>query len=287
MLDMTIKAEGPLTADPAVAAQELPSFVSLVNAAIEAVPKEALQLANTVTVQPGGRTFSTITDAINSITDARLQKQYIVQIGPGTYNEVIVCKPYVFLSGAGVQHTTVTAPASANQWDKGTVKAASNSAVQDMTIISIGKSWGDWATAVDCNAVVNFDIENCELEANGSDGTNMVTLAVDYSATGGGSHVNVAYTMIGAHGGGASNVTGLLAYARGYVHVMDSKIVADQASTAWGGTASYEATIELYNSTVVGTMSLVLPDTSGHITANDCKLVGPYSPGVVIQTSGS
>jgi hypothetical protein len=29
-------------------------------------------------------------------------------------------------------------------------------------------------------------------------------------------------------------------------------------------------------------MSLVLSESSFHITATDCKLTGPYSPGVVI-----
>ncbi|HYO76742.1 MAG TPA: hypothetical protein VE010_09795 [Thermoanaerobaculia bacterium] len=285
MLDLSIQATGPLTANAAVAAQEVPSFVSLVNEAIAAAPQEALQLANTVTVQPGGKTFSTITDAMNSITDAKLQKQYVVQIGPGTYNEVVVCKPYVFLSGAGVSTTTVTAPASANQWDKGTVKAASNAAVQNMTIVSTGTTWGCWATAVDCTAAVNFDIENCNLEANGSNGTNLVTLAVDYSSAGGGSQVNLAYSMVGAHGAGNGNVSGILVYARAYLRVSNSKIVADTADVAWGASASYESSIDLFGSTVLGTMSLVLPDGSGHITATDCKLIGPYSPGVVVNPS--
>jgi hypothetical protein len=286
MLDLSIRAEGPLTADAAAASQEVPSFVSLVNAAVAAVPQEALQMANTVTVQPGGKTFTTVTDAMNSITDAKLQKQYVVQIGPGTYNEVVVCKPYVFLQGAGVAHTTITAPASANQWDKGTVKAAGNSAVQNISIVSTGNTWGSWATAVDCTAAVNFDIENCDLEANGDNGTNLVALAVDYSASGGGSQVNVAYTMIGAHGG--AQPVGMLVYARAYVHVMDSKIVADSANVAWGASASDGSAIELYGSTVLGTMSLVLSDGSAHITATDCKLIGPYSPGVVVNSdSGS
>ena len=141
MLDLSIKASGPLSADAAVAAQEVPSFVSLVNAAVAAAPQDALQVANTVTVQPGGKTFSTIKAAMDSITDAKLQKQYVVQIGPGTYNEVVVCKPYVFMTGAGVSVTTITAPASASQMDKGTVKAASNAAIQNVSIVSVGNGW--------------------------------------------------------------------------------------------------------------------------------------------------
>ncbi len=284
MLDLSIKASGPLSADAAVAAQEVPSFVSLVNAAVAAAPREALDVANTVTVQPGGKTFSTIKAAMDSIADAKLQKQYVVQIGPGTYNEVVVCKPYVFMTGAGVSVTTITAPSSANQWDKGTVKAASNAAIQNVSIVSVGNGWGTWATAIDCTAAVNFDIENCDLEANAPDnGPNLVALAVDYSAAGGGSQINVAYTMVGAHGG--AQPVAMLVFARAYVNVTDSKFVADGASTAWGASASDGSTIELYGSTVAGTMSLVLSDGSAHITAKNCTLVGPYSPGVVVENS--
>jgi len=286
MLDLSIKAAGPLTANAALAAEEIPSFVSLVKAAVSAAPAAADQ-ANSVTVQPGGKTFSTITAALNSITDASQKKQYVVQIGPGTYNEVVVCKPWVFLSGAEVSQTHITAPASQNQWDKGTVKAASNSAIQNLSVRSVGTSWGTWATAVDCTGAVNFDIENCDLEANGQSGVNLVTLAIDYSATGGGSQVNLAYSMVGGHADSGSNPSAILVYARAYLHVMDSKVVADTGGSAWGASASYESTIELYSTTVAGAMSLVLPDGSGHITATDCKLVGPYSPGVVIKTQAS
>jgi len=285
MLDLNIKANGSLTANAAVAAKEVPSFVSMVNSAIAAAPK-ATDAANTVTVQPGGKTFTTITAALNSISDASLQKQYVVQAGPGTYNEVVVCKPYVFITGAGVAQTTITAPAAADQASKGTVKAASNSAIQNVSIVSSGDAWGSWITAVDCVGAVNFDIENCDLEGDATgNGPNLVTLSVDYSPAGGGSQINVSYTMVGAHGG--AQPIGLLVYARAYVHVMESKIVADGASTAWGGTASYESAIDLYGSTVAGTMSLVLSDSSSHITATDCKLIGPYSPDVVVKTSGN
>lgn len=285
MLDLSIQAEGPLTASAETAAPAVASFVSLVNAAIAAAPQEPLQAANTVTVQPGGKTFTTISAALDSITDAKLQKQYLVQVGPGTYNEVVTCKPYVFITGAGVAQTTITAPAGPQQWDKGTIRAASNSAVQNLSIQSIGKTWGDWACAIDCNAAVNFDIENCDLQAYPATGTNLVTLAIDYSATGGGSQVNLAYSMVGAHGENEGQIIGVLVYARAFLNVTDSKIVADESSNAWGAAAGGGSTIELFGSTVVGSQSLVLSDSSAHITATNCTLVGPYSPGVVVNHS--
>ena len=282
MLDLNIQATGPLTANATLAAAEMPSFVSNVNAAIAAAPQVETDAANVVTVQPGGKTFTTITDALNSITDAKLQKQYVVQIGPGTYNETVVCKPYVYLTGAGVSQTTITAPAAKDQASKGTVKAASNSAIQNVSIVSSGSDWGSWVCAVDCVAAVNFDIENCDLQADATNnGPNVVSLAVDYSGAGGGSQVNVAYTMVGAHGG--AQPLAMLVYARAFVNITDSKLVADSASVAWGASASNGSTIDLFGSTVAGTMSLVLSDSSAQITATDCQLIGPYAPGVVVK----
>jgi len=284
MLDLTLKPEGTLTANAAVAAPEVRSFVSEVNAAVAAAPQEALQQANTVTVQPGGKTFSTINDALNSITDAKLHKQYVVQIGPDTYNEVVKCKPWVYLSGAGVAQTTITAPGAKDQISMGTIRAASNSAIQNISVVSTSGDWGSWVCAVNCISAVNFDIENCDLQADATnDGPNVVTLAIDYAATGGGSQVNLAYTMAGAHFG--AQPIGILAFAGAFLNVTDSKIVADNAGTAWGAVASYNSTIDLFGATVAGTMSLVLNDGSGHITATDCTLVGPYSPGVVVKNS--
>lgn len=282
---LEIKATGTRVADAAVAAKEMPEFTTMVRQTIAAARPAAALAANTVTVSPGGQTFPTIGAALASITDARLQKQYVVQIGPGTYNEVVVCKPYVYLQGAGADQTTITAPAAAQQMDKGTVKGCSNSAVQDVKIVSSGTTWGCWAAAVDCNAAVNFDIENCSLEANdgtAQGGTNLVTVSIDYSAVGGGSQVNIAYSTILANGGGQP--IGLLSFAHGFVEITDTKIVAQNANTTWAAASNGGSTLNLYNCLASGTMSLVIPDYSSAITATDCQLVGGTSPGVVIKT---
>lgn len=279
MFDPSLKAEGPLTAEPQLAAKELPAFVTSVRAAFAAAPKAALA-GNSVQVQPGGKTFNTITDALNSITDAKLQKQYVVYIGPGTYNEVVTCKPYVYLQGSGSDQTTVVANAGPQQWDKGTVRGCSNSAVQNMTIISNGQSWGDWATAVNCDGAQNFDIENCAMQANAADGTNLNCVAIDYSSAGGGSQVNVAYCQINANGG--TQPIGLISFARGFVEITDSKIIAQNANTSWGAASNGGSTVNLYNCFVQGTMALEIPDYNSAMQARDCQLEGGVSPGVVV-----
>jgi len=285
MLDPNIKATGTLVAEPELAAKEVPQFVAEVKNAFAAVAK--VEVANSVQVSPGGKTFSTITDALNSITDASIRKQYVVSVGPGTYNEVVVCKPYVFIQGAGTDQTTVTADATGDtQANKGTVRGCSNGAIQNMTVISVAKNWADWGCAVAIDAAQNFDVENCVLQVldqTGQNGANTVTLSIDYSATGGGSQVNVAYCTITVNGG--ASPIGLVAFANSFVQVTDSKIVASGSSSAWGGASNGGSNLNLYNCYVEGSMSLNIPDYTSHITANDCQLVGPYSNGVVIVNS--
>jgi pectin methylesterase-like acyl-CoA thioesterase len=270
-------------AAPAAAKDNLSSFTARVREAITAA-KPATVAGNSVVVQPGGKTFTTITDALKSITDASEQKEYVVNIGPGTYNEVVTCKSWVYLSGAGQGQTIITAPAQPNQASKGTVKGASNSAVQNCTVQSTGGSWGQWTTAVDCQSVTNFDIENCELIASDvSNGTNLVGLSLDYATGASGSKVNVSYSTVTANGG--VQPIALAAFSGSYAHGMESKIVSESGSYGGsGGAAANYSTILVENCYVQGAAySLDLGDTTSSITANQCQLQGAVSQGVVVN----
>src|SRR5215218_772128 len=96
--------------------------------------------ANAVQVSPGGATFPTISAALASITDASLRKQYLITAGPGTYNEQVILKPYVYLHGSGTDQTVVTqAPVSSDNFlNRGTIVAASNSGVANLTANCLG-----------------------------------------------------------------------------------------------------------------------------------------------------
>jgi len=68
----------------------------------------------TVTVAKSGGDFTTVQGAIDSITDAALNKQYTVLIYPGEYTESVVGSDYIGLRGIGergtVKITGVTGP---------------------------------------------------------------------------------------------------------------------------------------------------------------------------------
>src|SRR5215212_8358381 len=79
------------------------------------------------------KTYSSITEAMNSITNASESNEYTVAIGSGTYNESVVMKSWVNMTGAGAEQTIINSSVPA-------VKAAPNSAVQLCTIQAIGKT---------------------------------------------------------------------------------------------------------------------------------------------------
>ncbi|MBL7733497.1 MAG: hypothetical protein JNM88_20175, partial [Chitinophagaceae bacterium] len=93
--------------------------------------------ANTVQVWPGGTSFTTIQAAINSITGASQQEQYQVAVGPGTYNENVVMKDYVYVIGSGQDVTIITAPPQSSPFN-GVVNSASGGGISELTINAPG-----------------------------------------------------------------------------------------------------------------------------------------------------
>jgi hypothetical protein len=95
--------------DATMARRQLVAFVATVKNAVSRARPPRPVAENSVVVQPGGQSFSTITAALGSITDASQQREYVLSIGAGTYSEAVTCKPWVYLSGAGVGQTIITA----------------------------------------------------------------------------------------------------------------------------------------------------------------------------------
>jgi hypothetical protein len=290
MIDLSLvtPTPSPRTAEKsAVAARELPLFAAEVRATLKShATQRATVAANQVQVQPGNKLFSTIGEAVASITDASQKKQYGVYLGPGTYNEVVVCKSWVFLQGAGPDQTFVVAPATQDFGSKGTVIGASNSAIQNMTVQSTGNGWGCWAVAVACDDAMNFDIENCSLiSLDEVGGANMIALAIDYTGGSSGSQIYVAYTSVLANCvAGQSQPLGLLAFAGSFVQLTESKLIAQGSSSSWGGASNGGSNVIVDDSYVEGTgYCLAIPDNHSSCTANQCQLVGPVYPGVVVN----
>src|SRR5215204_3426982 len=187
---------------------------------------------NTVQVTPGGATFPTISAALASITDAGLRKQYLLTAGPGTYNEQVILKPYVYLHGSGTDQTFVTyGPVSSDNFmNRGTIVAASNSGVANLTASCLGGSWGANSTALMIFACTPFLVGEVALlcDDQGSAGVNIETLAVNWNAPAYGpalvyfSHSTAVANMASGDSVGVA----LMANGQTQIQCFESKLVA-------------------------------------------------------------
>jgi hypothetical protein len=242
---------------------------------------------NVVTVDPGGASFSTIGEAIASITDASQQKQYLLTLSPGTFKEQVVLKPWIFLQGSGQENTTITAPPTSDAFSRGTVIAASNSGISNLTVSCTGGSWGDWSSALVGGAVVGFYAESLVLAVNdlGNAGINLQTVGIDINLpVTGNSQVYLAYCFVESTGqSNESTSMNLFANDNSYVEVTDSKLIAQGGNSSFGGASNGGASLNIFDSYVQGsTFALDIPDYSSTLIATNCQINGPISNGVQI-----
>jgi sugar lactone lactonase YvrE len=97
------------------------------------------QLSHVLTVGDGGQ-YSTISNALASITDHSETNRYLIKIGPGTFIEQITLKQYVDIEGSGENQTIIlfsgsnTHPSIDNS--SATVVSAMNCEVRFLSIVS-------------------------------------------------------------------------------------------------------------------------------------------------------
>jgi hypothetical protein len=255
--------------------------------ATEPVASATATAANSVVVDPGGATFATIGEAIASITDASQEKQYLLYIGPGTYNEKVILKPWVFLQGSGQGVTFISQPPASDAFSRGTVIAASNSGVGSLTINCIGGGWGNWNTSLGCAGVTAFYAEDLFLNVDdgGNAGVNLDNVGIDINfENSGGSTVYFAYcSMLSNAQNSESGSLNLDANDNAYVEVTDSKLVAAGGGQSFGAISNGGASLNIFDSYISGiTYALYIPDGNSTIIATNCQIEGPVSPDVQI-----
>jgi hypothetical protein len=260
------------TLDVAAATAELNAFVEQ----LKLLPPAPEGLAGEVQVSPGGARFTTITDALNSITDAGPRKAYTIYVGSGVFAENVVLKPWVFIEGSDPDVTTIRAPLG--------ITGASNSSIGGATIEAGPK-------AISCVGAVNFAVANCVITA--SDGgkiqhNNYIGVSIDFSAgSKTPSTVSISYSTIQALVvDGSSIVAGIVAASNAVVLVnFCKKITAQSGSTNMGCAAGTGANIHLSDSSISAPVwALRLLDDQATMMATRCTLAGDVSPGVVINT---
>ena len=102
-------------------------------------------LTRVLTVGEGGE-YTSITAALNAISDNSALTPYLIKVGPGIYNEQIVMKSYVDIEGCGEGITIISS--SGGDETTPTVKAASNSELRLLTVECSASGAGNNATGL-------------------------------------------------------------------------------------------------------------------------------------------
>jgi pectin methylesterase-like acyl-CoA thioesterase len=249
----------------------------------------ALDAPNTVTVFPGNHIFQTIGEALASITDNTKQKQYTLYLGPGTYNEKVTMKPYVTIQGAGQDQTIITQPAASDAFSGGTVMAASNCTLANVTVSSLGGHWGSYSTALSCSGVTGFSCDASTLLADDQNqgGVNMCTLNAALNTFEPASQIILSYCTITcnaqSHDSGAVSV-GIAENST--AELLDSKIVATGGGQSFGVITARNSSVTLDNCYIQGsTWALYDSDSASPITANNCQMNGQVSNSVTVNNN--
>ncbi|MFA7395120.1 MAG: hypothetical protein WCZ69_01710, partial [Candidatus Paceibacterota bacterium] len=209
---------------------------------------------HTITVAKTGGDYTTITEALNAITDNDATHLYHIKVMPGVYEESITMKPYVDISGSG-ENSTVISGASGI-----VVTPAANSLLEKVKITrtAAGAVRGVSGSNADNFILrdVNINVTSTDNAAYGvsvdSGSANVVIEDVQMTVTGQG-------TIAGAYGIFATNTS--------IVYVYNSRIsVAKTGNKNVVGIFSYETDtkVYVYNSDVV-----VVQDGSGSAMAID------------------
>lgn len=242
---------------------------------------------NNVEVQPGGKTFPTINAALASITDNKLQKQYILYVGPGTYNEKVQMKPYVSIQGAGRDETIITQPAASDAFSGGTVMAASNCTLGSLTVSSLGGHWGSYSTAVSCSGATNFSIDNVTLIVDDQNqaGINQCTLDASLNTTEPLSQIRASYCLIKCTAQNSQSGSAAVGIAeQSTAQIFESKLIATGGRQPFGIITARGSSVTIEDSYIEGSyFALYDSDGASIITANQCQINGPVSNGVVIN----
>jgi hypothetical protein len=98
-----------------------------------------------VVVAKSGGDFTTITDALNSITDATFENPYLVWVGPGVYTETVQMKPSVDIEGVGNFASKIVSTGGPS-WTAASVTTAGGSELRSVWVSNIGGH--NYATAV-------------------------------------------------------------------------------------------------------------------------------------------
>jgi hypothetical protein len=249
----------------------------------------------TVVVQPGGRMFRTIREANDSITDAGPSNVYMMNCGMGTWEEQVVLRPHINLSGTLDSSTEEPLTYLRCQALKpgapgvGAIVGASNSSISQCLITSYAMQAGVNAVAIACDGTDLFTISNCQIQVyNGGFSLNAAAaISIDFigysqKAT---SDVWIEYANATINVPDTDDYPVALGVGgRATVSVNEGSLAASARDHAAGAVAFDTSNVRFNFAKVSGSAwsLLIWGNSAASMTANKCTLIGPVDPRVKI-----
>lgn len=267
-----------------ILSDELQTFSKQSAALVAETKKTALALApNTAQVWPGGAIFTTIQAAINSITGASAQEQYQVAVGPGTFNENVVMKDYVYVIGSGQDVTIITAPPQSSPFN-GVVNSASGGGISELTINAPGAGWGSWPVGIKICGSGKFHVSGVTINSGaGATGDNARGISNNTGSYAG--NFIVSQSIINVTGDSQTTCEGFELFGMSglTVFINLTTIVCNGGAQNFGVSGSNGANVTLDDSKIIANTYALYNDSGSPMTANQCTIDGPVSSTVVVN----
>lgn len=232
-------------------------------------------------VQPGGALFTSIGAAMASI-DPSVHKQYSINLGAGTFREQVTFKAYVHIKGT--EGTTIVYSATENA--PAAVLGATNSSLQDVTISATASEGATNVVAISLGDG-EFGVTNCIF--NVGDGGIPVTyvLGIFIEPPTQTARIVVVNSTVDVTASSAqSTAIGLMVSGNASVDIDNVTVVSGARNGLGigfqGGGTSDSQLVGCRIAAQAWSVNLAA-DTAATITAIDCTLQGPVSPGVTVN----
>lgn len=246
---------------------------------------------HTVQVIPGEKMFKNIQDAIESIQDASRKLEYQVLIGPGTYNERVKTKEYIYLVGAGPDETRINQHGFEAKY-VGAIQAMSNGGISQVTVNATGPhpdADTDEKGNYFCIGIMlitsgNYHIKLLNVHSTDNKNKDVNVRGISNKGDVGTGTLTITDCTINASATGKDSTSvAVEAFASGTQFTFNGgEIIAGAHGT--GVTSIGNAQVTLNQSSITGQIyALHDMDEKSLITANGCTINGPVSSGVDVN----
>jgi hypothetical protein len=217
---------------------------------ITGVPAGLGSVENVITVAKSGGDYTSVAEALASISNASANNRYLVRVAPGVYTETSLSqvKAYVHLQGSGPNATVVTSARSAASPGNSaaTIQLDDNGRVSDISIVNTGT--GVYGLAIySAEASRNAVVDTVTARAIGAGGTGHYAAFMNDSeptilrstllangATGFGTGVNAAFASVNISGGFPQALIVDSILLGGHDNVNDKEACTNSSGTGFG-----------------------------------------------------